>query len=94
MIRHILENARTKNINIDSINGYKEHLHCLISLAPDLSLAKVIQLIKGESSFWINKNKKTKYKFEWADEYYAASISKSHLKRVRHYIANQEEKHR
>jgi putative transposase len=93
LIDHILENARTKNINIDSINGYKEHLNCLIRLAPDQTLANVIQLIKGESSFWMNKNKKTTVKFEWADEYYAASVSKSHLKRVRQYIANQEMKH-
>jgi putative transposase len=93
LIDHILENARTKNINIDSINGYKDHLHCLICLAPDQTLAKVIQLIKGESSFWMNKNKKIRYKFEWADEYYAASVSKSHLKKVRQYIANQERKH-
>ena len=32
-------------------------------------------------------------KFEWADEYYAISISESHLSRVRAYIINQETHH-
>jgi len=57
LFNHIRENALTKNIHIDFANGYIEHVHCLISLNPDQSIAKTIQLIKGESSFWINRNK-------------------------------------
>lgn len=53
-----------------------------------------MQLIKGESSFWINKNKLTKEKFEWQDEYFAVSVSESILEKVRDYIKNQEEHHR
>lgn len=52
-----------------------------------------MKLIKGESSYWINKNKLTQEKFEWQDEYYAASVSESLLDRVREYIKNQEEHH-
>ena len=53
-----------------------------------------MQLIKGESSFWINKNDVTKTKFEWSDEYFAVSISETHINKVRDYIKNQEEHHR
>ena len=94
VINHIKENSREKGIYIDSINGHKEHLHCLISLDPDQSLSKVLMLIKGESSFWINKNRLTDYKFEWAEDYYGISVSGSHLNKVREYIRNQEEHHR
>ena len=59
-----------------------------------MSIAKVMQLIKGESAFWINKNRLTKYRFEWADEYFAASVSESMMDSVRGYIRNQEEHHR
>jgi REP element-mobilizing transposase RayT len=93
-INHILYNAKLKNIYIDTINGYKEHVHCLLSLNPDKSLADVIQLIKGESSYWINKKKITRFKFEWAVEYFGVSVSESQLNNVRHYIKNQEEHHR
>lgn len=91
--KHILENAKEKGIFIDFINGYEEHCHCLISLGIDQTIEKIMQLIKGESSFWINKNKLTEHKFEWQDEYYAVSVSESMLDRVRNYIKNQEEHH-
>lgn len=93
IFNHIKNNARKKNIYIDRINGDKKHIHCIISLKSDQTISKVIQLIKGESSFWINKQKLIKTRFEWADEYYAVSISESHLSRIREYIKNQEEHH-
>lgn len=53
-----------------------------------------MQLLKGESSFWINKNKLAISKFEWQEEYFAASVSHSHINRVREYIKNQESHHK
>lgn len=96
LISHIKANAKSKRLYIDSINGSFEHVHCLISLNADMNISKAIQLIKikGESSNWINKQKLTQTKFEWADEYYAVSINESSLQKVRDYIENQEEHHR
>ena len=91
--QHIFENAKAKNFFIDCINGYTEHLHCLMTLNADLSISKQMQLIKGESSFWINKNKLLKEHFAWADEYFAVSVSDEKLDKVRAYIAGQEEHH-
>jgi REP element-mobilizing transposase RayT len=82
-----------KKIHIDFLNGYFEHVHCLISLGSDQTLEKLMQLIKGESSFWINKNKLTQKRFEWQDEYFVASVSESNLESVRRYIARQEQHH-
>ena len=53
---HIRENCRSKDIYLDSINGHVDHLHCLFGLNATMSLSKAMQLIKGESAFWINKN--------------------------------------
>ncbi|MCX6254353.1 MAG: IS200/IS605 family transposase [Bacteroidia bacterium] len=94
VINHIRVNAKAKGIYIDFLNGHTEHIHCLLSLNHDQSLSKVIQLIKGESSFWINKNSLTRNKFEWAEEYFGISVSDSHLPRVREYIKNQEQHHK
>jgi putative transposase len=92
--QHILENAKKKGIFIDFINGYEQHCHCLISLGDNQTLRMLMQLVKGESSYWINKHKLTKEKFEWQDEYYAVSVSESKINVVRNYIKNQEEHHR
>lgn len=91
---HILDNAKEKGIFIDFINGYSDHGHCLISLGLDQTIQKVMQLVKGESSFWINKNGLLDEKFEWQDEYFAVSVSESMIEKVRKYIANQEEHHK
>lgn len=94
VIQHIRENARDKGIYIDRLNGSTDHLHCLFGLHADISISKTLQLIKGESSFWINKNSLIPTRFEWAAEYYAVSVSESDLDRVRAYIDRQEEHHR
>jgi putative transposase len=94
IIDHIRQNAKSKEIYIDRINGYTDHLHCLFGLNADMSISKTMQLIKGESAFWINKQKITKSKFEWADEYFAVSVSESMLNKVRTYIDGQEEHHK
>jgi putative transposase len=94
VIAHIRQNAKSKDIFIKSLNGYYEHMHCLLSLNADMTLARAMQLIKGESAYWINKNKITKQHFEWADEYFAISVSESVVPKVIRYIERQEEHHR
>ncbi len=79
VVSHIKENARSKGLFIDTVNGYTEHLHCLMGLNADMSISKAMHLIKGESAFWINKQKIIRGKFEWADEYFAVSVSESIL---------------
>jgi REP element-mobilizing transposase RayT len=90
---HILENGRSKGIFIDSVNGYHDHCHCLVSLGSNQTIEKIAQMIKGESSFWINKQKWINTKFEWQDEYFATSVSESLISKVREYIFNQEIHH-
>ena len=94
VLEHIRNNAKEKGIYIDRLNGDSDHLHCLFGLNADMTIAKTLQLIKGESAYWINKQKVTPLRFEWADEYYAVSVSEFDLGRVRAYIDNQEEHHR
>ncbi|MBW1658748.1 transposase [Flavobacterium quisquiliarum] len=91
---HIKENALRKDIYLDFISGYSDHCHCLILLGNDQTIQKTIQLLKGESSYWINKNQLTNNKFEWQDEYFAVSVSQSIVDKVRDYIKNQEEHHK
>lgn len=91
---HIRENAEKKGIYIDFINGCLEHVHCLISLGSGQSIDKILMLLKGESSYWINKNKIIQRKFEWQDEYFAVSVSESAVNQVRDYIKNQEIHHK
>ncbi|MFQ6002813.1 MAG: transposase, partial [Candidatus Zixiibacteriota bacterium] len=46
VFQHIKQNAEEKGIWLDCINGYLDHVHCLISLKKDQTISKVVQLIK------------------------------------------------
>lgn len=94
VISHIRSYALNKNICIDHIGGYKEHLHALISLAGDQSASQVMRLIKGESSYWINKQRLTQLKFGWQDDYYAVSAGLPQIESLRNYIRNQTAHHK
>lgn len=94
VFQHIRDNAKEKGIKLSLINGYVDHVHCLISLKSDQNISKIIQLIKGESPFWINKEKLCPKKFAWQEEYFVVSVGESQLERVKKYILNQEDHHR
>ena len=53
-----------------------------------------MNLIKGESSFWGNKNLQWSENFGWQDDYFAVSVSQSQMEAVNRYIGNQENHHK
>ncbi|HMU08761.1 MAG TPA: IS200/IS605 family transposase [Ferruginibacter sp.] len=93
VFKHIKENGLIKGVHMDFVNGHIDHVHCLVSLNAGQTIGKVVQLLKGESAYWINKNKLISDKFEWQDEYFAVSVSESGVNRLREYIKNQEIHH-
>jgi len=93
LYQHISSNCKEKDIFLQAVNGYAEHIHCLISLGKDQNISKITQLIKGESSFWINQCNLMKDKFTWQDDYFAVSVSESQVENVVKYIKNQETHH-
>ncbi len=94
LFKHIQENAKEKKIHIVRINGVQDHIHCLISLSRNQNVSEVIKLIKGESSFWINKQGLIDGTFQWQREYYASSVGLSETKKVIEYIDRQEIHHK
>jgi putative transposase len=93
LLSHVRRNCKEKNIFLQSVNGYTEHLHCLVSLRCDQTIAQVAQLIKGESAHWLNNNHFKDGLFAWQDDYFAVSVSESMVKTVMAYIKNQEAHH-
>ena len=95
---HITENARTKGMHTLNVGGYNDHCHCLISMTHDQTISKSAQLLKGESSYWINKSGLllTDFpleKFEWQNDYFVESVSPHHVPTIQNYILCQEAHH-
>jgi|AntRauTorcE11898_2_1112593.scaffolds.fasta_scaffold11682_2 REP element-mobilizing transposase RayT len=86
--------AQEHDIMLDIINGVQDHVHCLMRLKTTQCVADVIGTIKGESSYWVNKNVILHDElFEWQDGYGVISISPEQINGVRKYIYNQEIHH-
>ena len=94
ILNHIRDYANSKGIHIDHINGSTEHLHTLLSMGADQNIATIMNLLKGESSHWINKQDLVHGKFSWQDEYFAVSIGEAQVDVIRKYIRDQEAHHK
>lgn len=79
-------------MKINFVNA--DHVHALVDLPTNMSVEECIKLLKGASSFYINKNRITAFKFSWGKGYGAFSVSASQLNKVVDYIRNQEDHHR
>ena len=83
--------ASDYEIYIDCINGVEDHIHLLVRLRTDQSIAEVVKTIKGKS--WEHfKDLPQKY-IMWQDGFAVFSVSPDSLKKVRNYIYNQVKHH-
>lgn len=83
--------------NLDSpplvVGGTEDHVHILCRLSRACSISKLLRELKRESSKWIKTKDKQLSDFHWQDGYGAFSISPSHVRALKIYIANQERHH-
>jgi len=86
--------ARENKMTALAVGGVADHVHVLVSIPATLSVAKAIQLLKGNSSKWIHDTFKEHWIFEWQEGYGAFSIGISGVKDTVKYIQNQAEHHR
>ena len=76
-----------------AVNGYRDHVHIFFELHPTNSVSEIMQLVKANSSKWINENKFLPGKFKWQSGYGAFTYSRSQRDNVINYIVNQEQHH-
>ena len=81
-----------RNVHADprAIGGMPDHCHLLLS-QKELPIPKLVNLIKSNSSKWMNERVKA---FAWQNGYAALSVSASNLDAVTRYIETQEDHHR
>ncbi len=84
--------AKNHGMNALAIGGIADHAHALLNLGSTLGIAKAAQVLKANSSRWMNEHPGTR--FEWQEGYFACSVSQSQVATIRRYIANQKDHHR
>ena len=76
------------------VGGTEDHAHALCRLGKNIAVATLIRELKRDSSKWVKAERPSLRDFHWQAGYGAFSISPSHIKPLKQYIANQEEHHR
>src|SRR6266511_2407041 len=86
--------ARENRMKAVAIGGVADHVHILVSVPSTLTIAKGMQLLKGNSSKWIHETFPSLRHFGWQDGYGAFSVSVSGVDETVRYIQNQAVHHR
>jgi putative transposase len=85
--------ARQERMKALSVGGTDNHVHVLLSLPATMPVAKGVQLLKCNSSGWVNDELPAYRGFSWQEGYGAFSVSASAIERVTEYVRRQEEHH-
>jgi putative transposase len=94
LFKHMRLNAAEKGINVLSLNGMEDHVHCLFEMHPTQNVSYILQQLKGESSEWQNAVPMLQNDFNWQDGYAAYSVSANMVPKVMNYIYYQERHHK
>jgi REP element-mobilizing transposase RayT len=86
--------AKQNQMKALAVGGTADHVPILLSLPATLSVAKAIQLLKGNSSKWIHETFPKMRSFAWQEGYGAFSVAVSGVEATVTYIRNQAEHHR
>ena len=76
-----------------SIYANPEHVHFLVSRAPNIDEESLAAIIADSSERFINNNKLCVGLFQWQQSCSAFSVSKKDISKVCSYIENQKEHH-
>lgn len=82
-----------KGVSIIEAEACPDHIHMLVSIPPNLSIAQFMRFLKGKSSLKIfNRHANLKYKYGsrhfWSRGYYVDTVGRN-KKAVQEYITNQ-----
>jgi putative transposase len=77
-----------------AIYANPEHLHFLVSRAPNMDEEKLATIVANSSTKFIYDNKLCNFNFRWQDSCSAFSVSKADIDKVCKYILNQPKHHK
>ena len=76
-----------------AVGGIADHVHLLVGLCSSVSVAHLVQEVKGSSSHLVTHGLGRPRLFKWQGSYSAFSTCRSDAQRVREYILNQAAHH-
>ena len=84
--------AKNQSSQVYEIGGMEDHVHILLTLPRTMTLSRLVEVVKKESSKWVKRNCDLPL-FAWQSGYGAFSVSSSRIEVVRRYVRQQEQHH-
>lgn len=85
--------AKQERVTIIAMAFLKAHVHLLVRSGPKVDLSRLVQLVKGGSSYAASRQRDNKLGLRWNPEYSVTSVSPRLLPVAERYIALQNEHH-
>jgi REP element-mobilizing transposase RayT len=93
MFRMLAHHIKETGCASASVGGYVDHVHLLVGLSRTITMAKLVEQIKTETSKWAKSSEGGSSLFSWQAGYGAFSVSYSKRDDVDAYICRQSEHH-
>ncbi len=90
----IVGELRRLNSALLAIGGVEDHVHLVIMLPSAVSLAKLMQQVKGVSSHMAGEIIGPTAGFKWQEGFGAFGLSRPHLEAACVYVRRQKERHK
>ena len=94
MFRMLAHHVKENGCLSMSVGGHEDHVHLLVGISRTITIAKLIEVLKTETSKWAKKAEGGVSVFSWQSGYAAFSVSHSNRAAVDEYVREQEEHHR
>jgi REP element-mobilizing transposase RayT len=92
--KYITGIVNNNGCHLYAIYANPDHMHFLVSRAPDINEERLATIIANSSEKFINDNNLCNFHFNWQDSCSAFSVSKSDIDKVCKYILNQPKHHK
>ncbi len=94
-IYHFISNkCKAHHLYLHAIGGTENHVHMLLYIPPKMAVSKAVKLIKGSSSYFVNKELMGENNLYWQEGYGIFTVSKNQIPFIKRYIENQVEHHK
>lgn len=87
--KYITGIVNNNNCQLYAIYANPEHMHFLVSRAPNIDEERLATIVANSSTKFINENKLCKFHFQWQMSCSAFSVSKPEVDKICKYILNQ-----
>ena len=93
LYRYIQGVCQKLGCDVLALNGTADHVHLLVQFPTTLTIADLIEAVKGSSSRFVNEILKPEEHFKWQGHYGAFTVSPHEKSKVIDYIKSQKQHH-